>query len=80
MVGEGDVPKSNLLFSIFKTGTVTLVMKVITDAKGKFNASGLPVGDFDFKWELNTYITVTETNVHIAAGKELKRKIVLKKV
>ncbi len=77
---ELDVPKSNVRFSIFKTGTATLVTMVITDAKGKFNATNLPVGDFDFKWELDTYITVTETNVHIAAGKELQRRIVLKKV
>jgi hypothetical protein len=45
--------------------------------KGKFNAAKLPAGDFDFVFEKENYKTVTETNVHISAGKELKRKIVM---
>ena len=76
---ELDVPLSNARFSIFKTGTTTLVKMVVTDAKGKFNASGLSPGGFDFKWELTGYVSVDELNVKIAAGKELKRTIVLKK-
>lgn len=80
VLDELDVPKSNVKFSIFNTGTTNLVMSVITDAKGKFNASGIPAGDYDFKWELAGFVTVTETNVHISAGKELQRKIVMKAV
>lgn len=77
---EMDVPLSNVKLSIFKTGTATLVLLVVTDAKGRFNATDLPAGDFDFKWELKDYVTVDEANVHVAAGKELKRKVVMKKV
>ncbi len=61
-----------------EAGTDSIVKQVITDAEGKFSAAQLPTGDFDFRWELEGYMTVSEGNVHIAAGKELKRKIVMK--
>jgi hypothetical protein len=72
-----DVPLSNVHFSIFKTGTTTLVQMVVTDAKGVFNSSDLLGGDYDFSWVLATYVTHTETNVHLGPGKELQRKVVL---
>ncbi len=74
-----DVPLKNVSFIILKTGTSEEVSKVFTDNKGKFNASKLAAGDFDFKFELSGYVTENETNVHISAGKELKRKIVMAK-
>jgi|GEM_PF-1582212 len=72
-----DVPLKGVSFMILKTGTTEEVAKVLTDIKGKFNAAKLPAGDFDFKFELEGYKTVAESNVHISAGKELKRKIVM---
>ena len=77
VLDENDVPLKNVLFTILKTGTDVKVTEVATDVKGKFIAAKLLPGDFDFKWELNGYKTVSEMNVHIAAGKELKRKIVM---
>src|SRR5262245_52713539 len=74
--GSGD-PLSNVKFSIFEKGTTTLVKFANTDAEGKFRASNLPPGDFDFRWEIPGYKTINETNVHLSAGKELKRKIVM---
>jgi hypothetical protein len=68
---------SNVTFTILETGTDSIVKSVITDAEGKFNASQLPPGDFDFKWELEGYMTEFEPNVHIGAGKEIKRKVVM---
>lgn len=80
VLDELDVPLSNVKLNIFKAGTPTLIKQVITDAKGKFNATGLPAGQDDFKWELVGFTTVEELNAKISAGKELKRKIVMKKV
>jgi hypothetical protein len=77
---ELDVPLSNVKFSIFNAGTTDLVKFVITDAKGRFNAPGLLPGNYDFKWELAGYITVTESNFKLSAGKEVQRKIVMKAV
>ncbi|MGE0637116.1 MAG: carboxypeptidase-like regulatory domain-containing protein [Bacteroidia bacterium] len=77
VLDENDVPLKDVSFTILKTGTTEEVAKVFTDVKGKFNAAKLLPGDFDFVFEKETYKTVTETNVHIAAGKELKRKIVM---
>jgi hypothetical protein len=77
VLDENDVPLKDVSFTILKTGTTEEVAKVLTDIKGKFNAAKLPAGDFDFVFEKEGYATVTETNVHISAGKELKRKIVM---
>jgi hypothetical protein len=72
-----DVPMPGVKFSIFTTGTTTLIRTGLTDEKGKYNESGLPAGDFDLVWEFLGYVTQTQVNVHLAAGKELSRKIVL---
>jgi len=74
-----DVPLKGVSFTISKTGTAIEVAKVLSDNKGKFNASKLPSGDYDFKFELSGYVTESESNVHISSGKELKRKIVMAK-
>lgn len=77
VLDENDVPLKGVEFLIVKTGTDEEVAKVFTDVKGKFNAAKLLPGDFDFKWTLEGFKTVEELNVHIAAGKELKRKVVM---
>ncbi|HXF90711.1 MAG TPA: carboxypeptidase-like regulatory domain-containing protein, partial [Candidatus Nitrosotenuis sp.] len=74
---ENGMFLSNVSFTIYEAGTDSVVKQVITDAEGKFSASQLPAGNFDFRWELEGYMTVNETNLQIAAGKELKRKIVM---
>ena len=80
VLDENDVPLRDVVFTIFKTGTTEEVKKVFTDIKGKFNAAKLLPGDFDFVFEKEGFKTVTETNVHISAGKELKRKVVMDEV
>lgn len=77
VLDENDVPLKDVLFKILKTGTIEEVASVVTDIKGKFNAAKLPAGFYDFVFEKVGYKTVTETNVKISAGKELKRKIVM---
>ena len=77
VLDENDVPLQDVSFTILKTGTNEEVKKVLTDIKGKFNAAQLLPGNFDFVFEKEGFVTVTETNVKISAGKELKRKIVM---
>jgi len=79
VLDEEDVPLRGVIFSILDTGTEDEVARVKTDMKGKFNASKLPAGLFDFKWELKDYKTVIETEVKISNGKELKRKVVMER-
>lgn len=55
VLDEMDVPKSNVKLTIYKAGTTDAVSTVITDAKGKFNASDLLPGDYDLVWELDGY-------------------------
>lgn len=74
-----DTPIKGVVFAIFETGTTTKVAEVKTDVKGKYSAPKLPTGDFDFKWSMDGYETVSEDNVHISAGKDLRRKIVMEK-
>ncbi len=66
-----------VIFSVFKTGTPDLVAKVFSSGGGKFNASNLSSDDYDLVWEFATFQTVRENNVHLAAGKELKRVITM---
>lgn len=75
VLDEDDVPLKGVIFTI--TETDVEVAKTKTDNKGKYGASKLPLGTFDFKWELGGYKTVTEAEVKITAGKELRRKIVM---
>lgn len=77
VLNRNDVPLRNVSFTIVKTGTAEVVANVLTDIKGKFGATKLPAGDFDFKWMLEGYGTVEEVGVHIAAGKDLQRKVVM---
>lgn len=79
VLDEEDVPLRGVIFSILDTGTEDEVARAKTDIKGKFNASKLPAGLFDFKWELKGYKTVLETEVKISNGKELKRKVVMER-
>lgn len=75
---ENGDPLSNVKFTIFEFGTQNVVKQVITNAEGKFGAAQIPAGDYDFQWELKGFKTQFEANVHISAGKELKRKVSLR--
>ncbi len=72
-----DNTLNGVTFKIKTTGTANIIAQTTSANGGKFGISNIPVGDYDFSWELTGYVTQTETNVHIAAGKELKRKIKL---
>ncbi len=77
VLDENDAPVKGVEFVIYQTGTSTKVAETETDVKGKYGVTKLPVGDFDFKWSKDGYKAISETNVHIAAGKDLRRKIVM---
>ncbi|MFI5218088.1 MAG: carboxypeptidase-like regulatory domain-containing protein [Bacteroidia bacterium] len=74
---NGGNALDGVLFSIFKTGSTDLVASTTSSGGGKFSASNLPAGDYDLVWELATFQPVRENNVHLAAGKELKRVITM---
>jgi hypothetical protein len=74
---EDDVPLVGVRFAIRTTGTNDIIDETLSVIKGKFGISQIPAGDYDFKWTFPGYQSVTETNVHISAGKELQRKIVM---
>lgn len=66
-------------FKMYETGTTNLVKEVFTGNKGKFATGKIPVGNYDFVWEMDGYTTIKQTNIHVGAGKEVRRKVVLKK-
>lgn len=80
VLDDEDVPLKGVIFSILDSGTEDVKVSVKSDTKGKFNASKLKAGLFDFRWELNGYKPVIEMEVKISNGKELKRKIVMDRV
>lgn len=78
VTSENDgLPLSNVRVTVYETGTTNIVKQVITDGEGKYTTGPLNAGDYDFKWELTGYRTVTENNIHIVAGKEVKRDLVM---
>ena len=72
-----DAPVKDVLFEVFETGTSNKIADTKTDVKGKFSITKFKAGDFDFKFSKEGYKTITETGVHIAAGKNVRRKIVM---
>ena len=80
VLDENDAPIPGVEFVITKTGTTTKVAETVTDVKGKYGVTKLPAGDVDFEWSKDGYQKVKEGNVHISAGKDLRRKIVMHKV
>lgn len=79
VLDENDAPVKGVKFVISETGTGNIIGETQTDVKGKYGITKLPVGNFDFEWSKSGYKTVTEENVHISAGKDLRRKIVMEK-
>lgn len=74
-----DVPLEKVRFTIYEAGTKKVVVQVLSEKNGKFKASPLPTGNFDFVWELEGYEPIREVNVRIGLGKELRRKVVMGK-
>jgi hypothetical protein len=77
---KDDVPLVGVTFIIRKSATGELVGQTNTAVNGSFSIASLLPGDYDFTWSFPSYQTLTEANVHISAGKELKRTITLLKL
>ncbi len=71
---------TNARFYITLTGEIDMVLETFTDAQGKYGISHIPADDYDLYWERHGYQTLTETNLHIPAGKEFTRNKVLQHV
>jgi hypothetical protein len=76
---EEELPLTEATFTIINSETKQTVVEVQTTTGGKFNSGKLNPGTYDFIFAHPQYHTQTETNIRIAAGKELRRKITLRK-
>ena len=72
-----DVPLAGVLFSVYEAGTTKLIAKVLTNKKGRDSVTKLPHVNFDLRWELEGYVTLSESGVHIKLGKVRQRKVVM---
>ncbi len=63
--------------SIRKTATTQILHETKTGSDGKFGIYNITPGDYDFLYTHTTHQPKTETNIHISAGKEIKRRITL---
>lgn len=77
---DTDAFINGVLFAIYKHGETTVYKSVLTSGKGVFNISDIDANDYDFEWSKAGFVTQREESVHIAAGKEIQRKIKLKAV
>ncbi len=74
---EEEIPLVGVTFFITVTGQANKVTETQSITGGKFTISNLLPNDYDFYWEYLGYQNKVETNVHIAAGKEIRRNVTL---
>jgi hypothetical protein len=75
-----EVPLVDVKFTIRKTGQLNKVAETLSTTGGKFGIANLLPGFYDFTWQYPNYHTITETNIKITAGKELRRNITMQPV
>jgi hypothetical protein len=64
-------------FYLTITGQNQKVDETTAGAGGKYGIANLSANDYDLYWEHPFYQQKVETNLHIAAGKEIKRNVIL---
>ncbi len=74
---EEEVPVVDASFYLTLAGDNHKVDETQSILGGKFSISNLLANDYDLYWSHPFYQTKTETNVHIAAGKEIRRNVTL---
>ena len=75
-----DVPLIGIRFIIYDTETKKVVKETVSEKKGLFKVSPMAVGNFDFKWEMEGFVTKTQENVRVGAGKVVRRQVSLKRI
>ncbi len=74
---EEDVPLVGAAFYLTLTGNPQKVDETTAITGGKYGISNLSANDYDLYWSKLGYETKVETNVHISAGLEITRNVVL---
>ncbi len=72
-----EVPLVGVKFTIRKTGESGITGQTLSTKGGKYGIAKLLPAFYDFTWEYPGYHAHTETNFKIAAGKEIRRNIIL---
>ncbi len=67
-------------FYLTKTGMPEKIAETTADADGKYGIANLLPDDYDLYWSALGYQTITETNLHIPAGKEFTRNKVMQHI
>lgn len=67
-------------FYITKTGQTNKEFETSTNTEGKYGIANIPADDYDLYWSALGYHTITETNLHIPAGKEFTRNKVMQHI
>ncbi len=75
-----DVPLVGATFFITLTGQTQKVGETLAVTGGKYGIANLLPNDYDLYWERVGYIQKVETNLHIPAGKEFTRHVVLQHI
>jgi len=75
-----EIPLVGVTFTIRKTGQLNKVGETLSITGGKFGIADLLPDNYDLYWQFPGYQAITETNVHISAGKEIRRNITMQPV
>ena len=74
---QNQHPLISATITLINTATGEIVSETQTNLTGKFGIYKIPEGNYTIQYTHPTHQTRTETNIRIAPGKELKRKITL---
>jgi hypothetical protein len=75
-----EEPLVGVAITMRKTGQLNKTAETLSGIGGKYTLSDFPADDYDIYWQFPGYQAITETNVHIAAGKEIRRNITMQSV
>lgn len=79
VVDENKLFVEPVKLTVLETGTQKIVRTAVSEGGGRVHINPMSVGLFDFKWEATGFVTKIETGVRVAAGKVVRRKVVMKR-
>jgi len=75
-----EEPLVGVTITMRKTGQLNKIAETLSGIGGKYILTDFPADDYDLYWQFPGYQAITEINVHIAAGKEIRRNITMQPV
>ena len=80
LTDQNQVPLVGAKLTVTESETQKVVKTAVSEKDGTVKISPMSVGNVDLKWEAVGYVTKTETGVHVARGKLVRRKVTMRRM